>query len=211
MNPVNLWHRPLLQEGAPGLGGLCLFHLLVTFLEISGPYNQDFQECIIHRAPWAMTLTMTCHSSPHSCGWKNASHSIVLSFVVWFLPVPQGLVRLHLQTLPCWCLAFLSLQFLCFSVGQLWVSWGGEQCFTVQPCPCTTFLASGSWALNAVRAVAETTENPWVSPNTPSYWLGSASTQQLLYSMGFVTTSDQFNWSIFLNRIRNDYSNHLYF
>lgn len=129
-------------------GWLCsLFHLLAAFLVITGPYNQDFQECTTYRASWTKTLTMTCQEAP-SLLWlkkkKKPFHS-PSAFTVWFLPVPQGLVRLHVLTLPCWCLAFLHLQLLHFLVGQVWVfgvgsnAWLGSTALT-QP---STPLAPG--------------------------------------------------------------------
>lgn len=72
-----------------------LFHLLVAFLIIMGPYNQDFQECSIHRAPWTITSSMTCqgpltlvveriHSVPQSCLFSRTL-GFSLSHKVWFL------------------------------------------------------------------------------------------------------------------------------
>lgn len=142
-----LWHRPL-WPGPVWLSSCrsCgLFHLLVPFLVLMGPNNQDFQGYSIHGAPWTTTWTIYFTVQP------PFSHSLVS-------PCPTGSgspiqFLLHTLTLLRSCPPSLSVLGFLGATALAVLGWEAIlRCAAWSLLHCTTFLTSGSWALNAGRS-----------------------------------------------------------
>lgn len=167
-----LWHRPL-WPGPVWLSSCrscSLFHLLVPFLVLMGPNNQDFQGYSIHRASWTTTLTIYFTVQPLLTQFGfSLPHRIWFTYMV--SPAYTNLLRSCLPSLSVLGVSRCDSS-CCFGMGST------LHCAARSPLHCTTFLISGSWALNAGRSplLLRQPPNPHnIFPNLPYLCLSNAS------------------------------------